>query len=58
MKAWPWLVGGVVALAAGVFTMGSDTGSAQWIVGLVIVIVGVALLVRGFVLSRQRGQSG
>lgn len=44
-RLWPWVVAGIVVVAMGVFTMGTNVGSMQWIIGLVMLIAGVAVLV-------------
>ena len=53
-RVWPRVVLGIVLLAAGVFTMGTDVGNTQWIIGLIIVLAAVAVFVQTF-MARRKG---
>lgn len=53
-RLWPWVVVGFLVLAAGVFTMGTEVGNTQWVIGLIVTILGVALLARTVMIARRR----
>ena len=52
-RSWPWVVVGFLVLAAGVFTMGTEIGNTQWIIGLIVAVLGVALLTRAAMIARR-----
>lgn len=57
VRLWPRVLTGVVVLAAGVYMMGTEVGNAQWVVGLIVAILGAALLTSTAIV-RRRARTG